>query len=303
MHRCMANSANVDWSLVQSFLAVAETGSLSGAARELDLTQPTVGRHVQALEADLGVSLFKRQPRGMALTRQGAALLENARAMREAAQALSLNAAGRESDLSGTVRLTSSVTVAHHVLPAVIAELREIHPEIQIELVASDTSENLLYREADIAVRMYRPTQLDVVAKYLGQVPLGLFGAKSYVQLKGYPSSPEEIVQHDFIGYDRDDSMIRGFRDAGMDVDFDFFPVRCDNHTVVWELVRAGAGLGFGMEQAGRDDPLLTQIDFGVEIPKVEVWLAAHEAVRRSPRVDTVWTVLSDRLSAFCTRD
>ncbi len=295
----MSNLAHLDWSLVQTFLAVAETGSLSGAARELELTQPTAGRHVQALEQELGVTLFKRQARGMALTPEGSALLEHACAMRDAAGAFSLAAAGGESDLSGTVRVTSSVFVAHHILPAVVAELRQMHPEIQIELVASDTSENLLFREADIAVRMYRPTQLDVVAKHLGAVSLGLFAAKSYIQKRGMPTA-DDFVEHDIIGFDRNKSMIEGFRKAGMEVDHDFFPVRCDNNTVVWELVRAGAGLGFAMERAGRDDPLLVQIDMGIDIPKMEVWLAAHEAVRKSPRVDVVWTLLAERLGEVC---
>ncbi len=295
----MSNLTNLDWSLVQTFLAVAETGSLSGAARELDLTQPTAGRHVQSLEQELGVTLFKRQARGMALTPQGATLLEHARIMRDAASALSLAAVGGESDLSGTVRVTSSVFVAHHILPDVVTEMREKHPEIQIELVASDTSENLLFREADIAVRMYRPTQLDVVAKHLGAVQLGLFAAKSYIQKHGMPTA-EDFFEHDIIGYDRNKAMIEGFRNAGMEVDHDFFPVRCDNNTVVWELLRAGAGLGFGMERAGRADPLLRQIDVGIDIPMMEVWLAAHEAVRRSPRVDAVWTVLAERLEAVC---
>ena len=295
----MSNLSDLDWSLVQTFLAVAETGSLSGAARELSLTQPTAGRHVQTLEQTLGVPLFKRQARGMALTAEGAALLGHARAMRDAAGALSLAAAGGESDLSGTVRVTSSVFVAHHILPAVVAELRETHPEIQIELVASDTSENLLFREADIAVRMYRPTQLDVVAKHLGAVRLGLFAAKSYIQKHGMPTG-EDFMQHDIIGYDRNKMMIERFRDAGMEVDHDFFPVRCDNQTALWELVRAGAGLGFGMERAGREDPLLTQIEAGIDIPTLDVWLAAHEAVRRSPRVDAVWTVLDQRLGEVC---
>ncbi|MEM9426100.1 MAG: LysR family transcriptional regulator [Pseudomonadota bacterium] len=288
---------------MQTFLAVAETGSLSAAARDLNLTQPTVGRHVQSLETDLGLSLFKRQARGMALTPQGAALLDNARAMREAAKALSLNAAGGESDLSGTVRVTSSVFVAHHILPAAIAEMRETHPEIQLELVATDQSENLLYGEADIAVRMYRPTQLDIVAKHVGTVQLALFGAESYVQRRGQPTTGEELMTHDIIGYDRNEDMIRGFREAGMNVGPEFFPVRCDNNTVVWELVRAGAGLGFGIEYAGQSDPLLRQIDFGVEIPKMEVWLAAHERVRRAPRVDAVWSLLSRRLSEVCICD
>lgn len=299
----MSALAKLDWSLVQAFLAVAETGSLSAAARELDLTQPTIGRHIQSLEQDLGVSLFNRQARGMALTAQGKALLEHARVMREAAEALSLNAAGKADDPAGTVRVTTSVYVAHYFMPRLVAELRETHPQIQIEIVPSDRSENLLFREADIAVRMYRPTQLDMVTVYLGYIPLGLFASKSYVQRRGRPMAPEEIIDHDIIGYDESRTMIEGFSEAGMTVDRGFFPVRCDNHTVAWEMIRAGAGLGFGPAPAGLVDEALLHIDVGIPLPKLEVWLTAHEAVRRSARVDAVWKVLAERLGEICERD
>lgn len=290
----------LDWSLVQAFLAVAETGSLSAAAKRLSLTQPTVGRHVQTLERDLGVSLFQRQARGMALTSQGEALLGHARAMREAAEALSLHAAGRAQDLSGTVRLTASVFSSQHFLPPIIAALRQELPEIQIELVASDTTENLLFGEADIAVRMYRPTQLDMVALHVGDVQLGLFASHSYIQRRGRPTTPEEFLDHDIVGYDRNGDMIREFHAAGLMVEREFFPVRCDNQTVVWELTRAGAGLGFGPASVGEADPALERIATDVPLPKMEVWLTAHEAVRRSPRVDAVWGLLAERLRDAC---
>ncbi len=303
MQICMSALAKLDWSLVQAFLAVAETGSLSAAARELQLTQPTIGRHIQTLEQDLSVSLFKRQARGMALTAQGEALLVHARNMREAAEALSLNAAGKAEDLSGTVRITSSVFVAHYIMPQIIAELREAHPDIQIEIVASDKSENLLYGEADIAVRMYRPKQLDMVALHLGYIQLGLFGSKNYIQRHGRPTRADEIGQHNVIGYDRNTGIVEGFREAGVDVSRDFFPVRCDNHSVTWELIRAGAGLGFGPVAAGKADDKLEQLDFGIPLPKLGVWLTAHEVVRRSPRVDAVWKVLSKRLGEICEKE
>jgi DNA-binding transcriptional LysR family regulator len=300
MRFCMSALEHLDWSLVQAFLAVSETGSLSAAARQLRLTQPTVGRHIQALEADLGVSLFKRQARGMMLTEQGASLLSHAQRMRAAAEALSLNAAGGAEDLRGSVRITASVFSSHHYLPSIIAELRQTQPEIDIELVASDETENLLFREADIAVRMYRPTQLDMVTVHIGDVQLALFGSKDYLKRRGRPTRPEDYEGHDFVGYDRNDSMVRGFREAGIDVTREFFPVRCDNQTAVWEMVRAGCGLGFAPQFAGLQDPRLEMLDLGVPIPKLEVWLTAHEAVRRSPRVDLVWRLLAKRLVETC---
>ncbi len=304
MQFCMSALVKLDWSLVQAFLAVAEAGSLSAAARELHLTQPTIGRHIQTLEQDLGVSLFKRQARGMALTDQGKALLAHARSMREAAEKLSLDAAGNTSDLSGTVRITASVFVSHYILPPIVARMRESHPDIQIEVVASDTSENLLYREADIAIRMYRPTQLDMVTLFLGYVPLALFGAHSYVQRHGRPTTPEALLEHNIIGYDENRSMVEGFIEAGMKIDREFFPVRCDNHTVIWEMVRAGTGLGFGPVMKGREtEEGMMQIDIGIPLPKLEVWLTAHEAVRRAPRVDAIWQVLTAQLTEVCHRD
>lgn len=290
----------LDWSLVQAFLAVAETGSLSAAANRLAVTQPTVGRHIQTLENALGVPLFQRRARGMALTAQGEALLGHARTMREAAEALRLHAAGRAQDLSGNVRVTASVVSSHYFLPPIIAELREALPEIHIELVPSDEAENLLFGEADIAVRMFRPTQLDMIALHVGDVQLGLFGAHRYIQRRGRPSTVEEFLTHEFVGYDRSDGMIREFRAAGADVDREFFPVRCDLQSVVWELVRAGAGLGFGPVQIGRADPLIEQIETDIPLPRLEVWLAAHEAVRRAPRVDAVWNLLAERLRDAC---
>ncbi len=300
MHFCMSALEQLDWSLVQAFLAVAEKGSLSAAARQLGLTQPTVGRHIQTLESGLGVTLFKRQARGMALTAEGASLLEHARAMRGAAEALSLHATGGSSDLAGSVRITASVFSSHHYLPQIIADVREAHPEIDIELVASDESENLLFREADIAVRMYRPTQLDMVTVHLGDVQLAMFASKTYLQKHGRPMSMGDLMDHAIVGFDRSEMMIREFRDAGVEVDRDFFPVRCDNQTVVWELVRAGCGLGFAPDFVGSEDPTLERIEIDLPIPTLPVWLTAHEAVRRNPRVDAVWQVLARRLADTC---
>ncbi len=147
---------------------------------------------------------------------------------------------------------------------------------------------------------MYRPTQLDMVTVHLGGVQLALFGAKTYLQRKGRPVSEDDLFQHDLVGYDRDDSMIREFREAGYDIERDFFPVRCDNQTAVWEMVRAGCGLGFAPLGAGSDDLALECLDLGLPLPKVEIWLTAHEAVRRTPRVDLVWRLLAKRLTEFC---
>lgn len=286
-----------DWSLVRVFLAVAETGSYSAAARDLGSSQPTVGRQIEALERSMGTTLFQRHPGGMRLTDAGAALIEPAQRMRAAAQALSLSAAGKAETLAGTVRITASVVMAHYVLPPVIARIREEHPEVAVEIAASDRADNLLFREADIAVRMFRPDQLDVVTRHIGQAPLGFFAARSYLDRAGRPERAEDLVQHRFVGFDRDDRIIRGFREKGFEVTRDFFGTRCDNQTVNWELVRAGCGIGLGQILIGARDPALEQVMHATELPSLPVWLTAHEAMRRTPRVRLVWEILDEALA------
>lgn len=284
---------NLDWSLVSAFLAVADTGSLSAAARDLHTTQPTIGRQIKALEAQLGLSLFQRNPRGLSLTDMGAALVPAATAMRDAANDIALTAAGQTTQLAGTVRVTASVVASVYHLPAIIADIRAAEPQIAIELVASDDSRNLLYREADIAVRMYKPTQLDLVTRHLGDVPLAIFAAKSYIAQRGTPQGPDDMMQHDFVGYDQDQRIIDGFRDAGIPITRDFFKTRCDDQIAYWELVRAGCGIGFAQRDFGRRVEGVVEIDMGFPLPALPVWLTAHQAMRQTPRIRRVWDLLA----------
>jgi DNA-binding transcriptional LysR family regulator len=290
--------SDVDWSLVQAFLAVAEQGSLSGAARLLGASQPTLGRQVRAIEEQLGLALFRRQARGLDLTEEGQALVPPARAMREAMREIALYAAGHESALEGTVRITSSDVMAHHVLPPIVARIREETPEIAVELAPTDSSENLLYREADIAVRMYRPEQLDIVARHIGDIELGVFAARSYLERRGWPQGADDLMGHDLVGYDRNELILRGMREAGFEVKREWFKTRCDSQTVYWELVRAGCGIGFGQAMVGRHDPGVEEIDLGFPIPPLPVWLAAHQGMRHTPRIRRVWDMLATGLAA-----
>lgn len=287
-----------DWSLIRSFLAVAEAGSLSAAARATGISQPTLGRHVQAAEAALDVALFARVVQGLVLTDAGQALLPAARAMRQAAAELALTAKAQGAGLEGTVRLTASRVVAHFILPPILARLRTEEPGIEIELVASDASENLLFGEADIALRMYRPTQPDLVVRHLGDLPLGLYAAKAYLDRKGRPATLEALLAHDFIGQDRMDQVIRVMASLGIMVDRHFFPVRCDDPLTYLELVRAGAGLGGILRRIGDADPLLERIDIVPDLPSLPVWLTAAPRLRQSPRLRLVWDALADGFTA-----
>ena len=287
----------LDWTLVQSFLAVAETGSLSAAARELGLSQPSVGRQVQALETALALRLFRRQPRGMALTEAGAALLAPARAMRDAAGRLALAAAGQDARLSGTVRITTSRFTAYHLLPRVVAAIRAAEPEIAVEIVASDHSENLLFREADIALRMYRPEQLDMITRHLGNFEIGIYAARSYLDRVGRPAALDDLRHHDLVGYDRNEQILIGMRAFGYEATRDWFATRCDDYLVYWELIRAGCGIGFAQAAVAGRDPLVERLLPEVPIPPLPVWLTAHQAMRRTPRIRRVWELLEHHLA------
>lgn len=286
----------LDWSLIQSFLAVAETGSLSQAGRALGLSQPTLGRQIARIEAALEVTLFHRQPRGLTLSEAGRAVLPHAQAMREAMRGFDLAAAGRSDKLSGTVRITASVFTAQHHLPPILARLRRDEPDIAIELVPSDRAENLLYREADIAVRMFRSEQLDIVTRHLGDLELGLYGATTYLDRRGRPGRFAEVFDHDLVGYDRSDLILRELRMAGVEAQRDWFATRTDHHTVYWELVRAGCGLGFAQADIGDADPLVERLLPDMPMPQLPVWLAAHEAMRNTPRIRRVWDALAEGL-------
>jgi len=291
-----ARFSNIDWSLIQAFLAVADTGSLSAAARQLGASQPTLGRQIKALETQLSADLFVRQARGLALTDTGAALLAPAKTMRDAMGQIALTAAGQSARLEGTVRITASVMTALYHLPPIIAKIRKEEPEIAIDLIASDSTSNLLYREADIAVRMYRPTQLDLITKHLGELELGMFAAHSYLADHPAPTDIAQWADHRFVGHDARNDIIDGFSQMAAPVSRDFFQTRCDDNVGYWHLVRAGCGIGFGQKILGRSDPLLQEIDLGLQIPSLPIWLTAHEMMRQTPRIRRVWQMLRDGL-------
>lgn len=288
---------DVDWSLLQSFARVARAGSLSGAARAHGVSQPTLGRHIRALEAALGQPLFARTQAGQVPTAMGAALLDQARAMEEAAARIALTAAGASARLEGVVRITAARIVAQHHLPPILARLRREEPGIEIELVASDEPGNLIWREADIALRMFRPQAGDLTAQQVAALPLGLYAARAYLDRVGRPGDLQALKALDFVGYDRSDLMIRGMAAMGWRVGRDFFPLRCDDQLVHWALVRAGCGVG-GMQVAvGEAEPLVERIAPFVALPPLPVWLVVPTALRQVARIARVRAALAEGMA------
>jgi len=290
--------AEFDWEKLQVFVAAADQGSLSGAARALGISQPTAGRQVLALESQLGVQLFSRTARGLALTDTGMELLGYAQEMFDAANRLALAALGRAEAVGGVVRITASEIVATYRLPAILVALRAAEPEIEVELVASNATDNLLQREADIAVRMYRPSQTDVITRSLGEIELGVYAAESYLARRGRPRTPEDLLEHDVIGYDRDESMIRGFRAAGLNVERRFFPIRTDDQVVAWRMVVEGSGIGFMQVAIGDAEPAVRRILPELPLPALPIWLTAHSELKTSRPIRRVYDFIADSLRA-----
>ncbi len=288
-----------DWNLIRSFVAVSEEGSLSGAARRMGLSQPTVGRHVQELEASLGTSLFTRAARGYEPTETGAALFERARQMADQADALMRLASGSVEGVAGTVRVTASEVVAACVLPSILSRLAQAEPEIEVELVASNRLGNLLRRDADIAVRMVEPSQLDLVARKVADISLTACASRAYVDRKGRPETAVDLLQHELIGFDRDPDIIAGFRSFGVEVDRHAFRFRTDNQIVLWEAVRAGLGVGFAQLPLVLRDPLVEPLLPGLPLPTLPMWLAMHRDVRTSRRIRRVADFLHAELKAY----
>ncbi|QPM91081.1 LysR family transcriptional regulator [Pseudooceanicola algae] len=291
--------SSLDWALVQVFVAVADAGSLSGAARALGLSQPTLGRQVKRLEDTLGAELFLRHPRGLALSPTGQQILPAARRIQASVGEIALCVAGQDDRLAGTVRITASEMVAFRILPGILAQLRAEVPQLRIELAASDRAESLTFREADIAVRMFRPEQLEIVTRRLGVVEIGVFAAPQYLDRVGRPETMAQILACDLVGYDRSDLILRGMGAMGIALTREDFAVRCDDQVTYWELVRAGCGIGFGQRSIGRADPQLEEIPSPLALPVLPVWLAAHEVLRHTPRVALVWDRLEAGLAAF----
>jgi len=288
-----------DWETYRSFLAVMTEGSLSAAARKLALTQPTLGRHIDQLEAALELPLFSRSQTGLVPTEAALQLLPHAQTMASAAAALVRASSAAEADEHGTVRLTASVMIGGEVLPSILTEFREKHPAIAIELVLSDLTQDLLRRDADIAVRMVRPKQEALVAKKIGRIALGLFAHRRYLARHGTPKSIDEIAQHAVIGFDRETQALRALRRTGLTLTRDMFALRCDADHAQLAALRAGYGLGVCQLGIARRDPELVPVLPGAFRFELDTWLVMHKDLRNTRRMRLLFDHLVQGLVAY----
>ncbi|MGY3453314.1 LysR family transcriptional regulator [Bradyrhizobium sp. USDA 4353] len=290
-----------DWSLLRSFLAVLRRGSLSAAARATGLTQPTIGRHIDELEAGLGVALFTRSQAGLLPTAAAATLLPHAETM-EAAFAALVRAARTGGDAGqprGVVRISASEIIGTYVLPPILAGIRNRFPHIVIELALNNRTEDLLRRDADIAVRMIRPKQDGLVARRLGRIPLGLYAHRDYIARFGLPDTIEALKAHHVIGFDRDDHSARSVASAQLPLSRELFSYRTDSDVAQVTAIEAGLGIG-GMQRAmARRNPALVPVLADQVAFELDCWLAVHEDQKNSPPIRALFDGLAEGLARW----
>jgi DNA-binding transcriptional LysR family regulator len=288
-----------DWHLFRAFLAVVREGSLSSAARALGTTQPTMGRQVAALEASLGVKLFTRSLDGLAPTEAGLRLIPSVEAMAAAAETAHRSASGEVDEARGTVRITASEMIGGEVLPSILAEFRALHPQISIELALSNRNEDLLRGDADIAVRMVRPTQGALIVKRIGRIDVGLYGHRRYLKAHTMPRKLPELAQHAVIGYDRDQATARMIEKMGTPFTRDMFAFRSDSDLAQLAALRAGFGIGASQLGIARPDKNLVPVLHDQLIFSMEAWVAMHPDLRGNRRIRLTFDHLAVELTRY----
>jgi DNA-binding transcriptional LysR family regulator len=289
---------NLDWNQLKAFLETAETGSLSAAARKLGLTQPTLSRQVAAIEQRMGVTLFERVGKAMALTPTGLDLLEHARAMGTSAEALLLAATGRSQAVGGGVSVSATDVVAAHLLPPLVRLLREKEPGITIEVISSDALSDLLRREADIAVRHVKPEQPDLIARLIRQATAHFYASEDWVQVHGHPRHAEEAARLPFVGADRSGQYLAYLCQHGLPLSEANFSCYADHSMAQWALVRHGMGIGAMMVEIARDTPGIVRVLDDVPPVRFPIWLVSHRELRTSRRIRVVFEALAQGLAS-----
>ncbi|MEO0370788.1 MAG: LysR family transcriptional regulator [Pseudomonadota bacterium] len=286
-----------DWNQVRAFLATAEEGSFSGAARALKTTQPTIGRQIDGLEKALDVMLFQRSVRGPVLTDVGRELLTHVRLMGETATLISTIAAGQSQEVTGEVALSATDLASATILPSLLHGLREVAPALHLRIVSSNDITNLLQRDADIAIRHVRPKEGDLIARHIGDFGANLYAATTYLEKAGRPKTLRDLADHTFVGSPDNEQLISILRDKGIPIRSENFAISSENGVVLWELLKAGYGMTFMPEHLG-------ETAHGVErvipdLPSLEfpIWLVTHRELKTSHRIRVVFDLLARELT------
>ena len=292
---------NIGWELYRSYLSVLQEGSLSAAARALGVAQPTLGRHIATLEKSLGLTLFTRSHLGLLPTEAALALKGFAEEMNSTAAAMKRAAESQGAGIKGTVRITASEVMGVEVLPPIVAQLQNEHPALKLELVLTNRVQDLLRREADIAIRMTQPKQDLLIARRVGMVEVGFHAHQTYLNDHGTPHSLEDLAQHVLIGFDEETPFVRTARKALPVWHRDAFTLRTDSDLAQLALIRAGAGIGICQVVLAKRDTQLVRVLPNHFTFSMETWLTMHEDLRHSPRCKITFDALLAGLQRHVT--
>lgn len=287
----------LDWNQLRAFLETADTGSLSAAARKLGLTQPTLSRQVAAIEQRMGVTLFERVGKAMALTPTGLDLLEHARAMGAAAEALSLAATGRSQAVGGVVSVSATDMVAAALLPPLVRQLREREPGIAIEVIATNAMSDLQRREADIAIRHVKPEQPDLIARLVREATAHFYASTDWVGTHGHPRTAQDAAQLPFVGSDRNGQYLAFLRMQGLPLSEANLSCYADHSVAHWALVQQGLGIGAMMDEIARATPGVVRVLDEVPPVRFPIWLVTHRELRTARRIRVVFEALAQGLA------
>ncbi|APR54169.1 LysR family transcriptional regulator [Sphingomonas koreensis] len=290
------------WDLYRSFAAVLRAGSLSGAARMLGMTQPSIARHVDALEDALGIDLFVRTQRGLSPTDAALRLRPYAESLEATAAALRRAVASDTDATAGTVRITASEIVGTEHLPAILTRVRQRHPALHVELVLSNAVDDLLQRHADIAVRMVEPVQQALVVRRAGAVEVGLHAHGRYLADREIPRSLAALSAHNLIGFDTETPMIRAVGARFPELNRAAFALRADSDIAQLAAIRAGFGIGFCQVQVARRDPDLVRVLAGEVSFEFGMWIVMHEDLRSNQACRIIFDALAEGLSTIGAR-
>ncbi|AXX96846.1 LysR family transcriptional regulator [Profundibacter amoris] len=291
-----STSATLDWNHVRAFLATAEHGSLSAAARKLGQTQPTLSRQVAALESRLGILLFERVGRRLQMTNGGRELLAQTRIMGDAADRLALAALGQSQSISGEISITASDVFSAFLLPPVLHRLRGLAPHLKINVVADNDIRDILKREADIAIRHSRPTQPDLIARLVRQATAHFYASSGYLKLHGRPKTLADMGEHDFVSIGSPQQMLDFMLPLGLPLDEGNFPVGSQNGIVAWELVKQDFGIMIMADEVAALTTGIERVLPQMEPVEFPVWLVTHRELHTSRRIRLVFDLLAEAM-------
>lgn len=298
---CRMNWNNLlfDWNQARALLAVAEEGSLTSAAKALHVSQPTMTRQITALEEELGVTLFERTNRSVTLTKAGLELVEHVRLMADGANLMALAATGQSASIEGLVRVTASELTAAYRLPLIFDQLHELAPNLEIEIVASNEVQDLILREADIAIRHVRPEQQNLIAKLVAEQTMRFYAVEPYIERHGSPAMSDGARQHQFVSFGDTERMLKYLRPIGFDLSRQNFRYASNSQIVELEIVRNGHAIAIATDQDAARFPELKPVLTELEPFSIPVWLVAHREVHTSRRIRLVFDLLAEVLSSL----